>query len=81
MQAHIQCVDLGTQQAAQAANAQFAVPAASALLNRVKIEKPKACNSNVEDASVLDSFIWGCELYFQLTGITDPHVQAKIAIA
>ena len=75
MQAHVQHIDLGVQQAEQTANAQCAIPAASALPNGVKIEKPKACNGNVEDAYVLDSFIWGCELYFQLTGITDPCIR------
>ena len=80
MQAHVQHIDLGAQKAALAANAQHTVSAASALPSRVKIEKPKAYNGNVEDASVLDSFIWGCELYFQLTGATDQHVQAKMAL-
>ena len=27
---------------------------------------------------MLDSFVWGYELYFQLMGITDLHVWAKI---
>ena len=80
MQAHVQCVDLGAQQAAKTANAQHAIPTASALLNRVKIKKPKVYNGNVEDASVLDSFVWGCELYFQLMGITEPYIQAKMAL-
>ena len=58
MQAHVQRVDLVAKQALQAANAQCAVPAASALPNGVKIIKPKAYNGNVEDVSVLDSFVW-----------------------
>ena len=45
------------QQAAQAANAWHAVFVALALLNIVKIEKSKAYNSNVEDASILNSFM------------------------
>ena len=40
------------------------------LLAAVKLEKPKPYSGQMEDPAVLDAFICGCELYFQLTHVT-----------
>ena len=44
----------------------------SNLPTSIKLEKPKPYNGNVEDASVLDAFLYACELYLNLLNITDP---------
>ena len=38
--------------------------AADELPRSVRLEKPKPFHGNTEDPAVLDSFIYGCELYF-----------------
>ena len=45
-----------------------------------KLEKPKPYNENVEDASILEAFLYVCELYFNLSNIMDPNCQVKIAL-
>ena len=38
----------------------------------VRLEKPKPFNGNTEDPAVLDSFLYACELYFELTRVIRP---------
>ena len=51
----------------------------SNLPTSVKLEKPKLYNRSVEDASILEAFLYAYELYFNLSNITDPCYQAKMA--
>ena len=52
----------------------------SNLITSIKPEKPKSYNGSVEDASILEAFLYVCELYFDLLNITDPCYQAKMAL-
>ena len=52
----------------------------SNLPTSIKLEKPKPYNRNIEDASVLEAFLYACELYFNLSNIMDPCCQAKMAL-
>ena len=45
----------------------------------IKLEKPKPYNGSVEDASILEAFLYACELYFNLSNTMDPCCQAKMA--
>ena len=44
----------------------------SNLPTSVKLEKPKPYNGSIEDASILEAFLYACKLYFNLSNITDP---------
>ena len=46
----------------------------------IKIDKPKPFYGSPEDPSILDSFIYACELYFKLTNLNYPSFQALIAL-
>ena len=52
----------------------------SNLPTSIKLEKPKPYNGSVEDASILEAFLYACELYFNLSNIMDPCCQAKMAL-
>ena len=52
----------------------------SNLPTSIILEKPQPYNGNIEDASVLEAFIYTYELYFNLSNITDPCCEAKMAL-
>ena len=50
------------------------------MLAGIKINKLKPFNGSIKDPSVLDSFIYTCELYFKVTHLTSPFQQALMAL-
>ena len=52
----------------------------SNLPTSIRLEKPKPYNRNIEDALVLEAFLYACELYFSLSNKTEPCCQAKMAL-
>ena len=49
----------------------------SNLPTSIKLEKPKPYNGSVEDASILEAFLYACELYFQLVKHNGPMLPSK----
>ena len=46
----------------------------------VRLEKPKPFDGNTSDPAVLDSFLYACELYFELTRVTRADQQATLSL-
>ena len=46
----------------------------------IRIDKLKPFNGSTKDSSVLDLFIYACELYFKVTNLTSPSQQVLIAL-
>ena len=46
----------------------------------MKASMPKLFDGQIEDPAALESFLYSCNLYFRLTGLSDDMRQAVMAI-